>query len=333
MNFQSISRRNAILSSLGAAAALGTLERAIAQPGDRYLTFIVPQPAGNPTDVTARKAAPILQKTLGQPIVVENLAGAGGSIGMNKMMGSTGDGQVLVICSQTELILSPLSFASARYRPEDFRCVGLAAVMPWVLIARPDMSASAISQLLGPVRQSGSRSLTLGHNGIGSMIHLMGEQLAKKLKVEIEPIAYKGTPHLVQDLMGGQIDLTFLPIAGNTVSLIDSGKIKAIGLTSAAENPGLPKVMPLGKLSPILGDFLHSTWGGVFVPSRSSQAQVDRLHKAFMDVLNDPEMRSWATAAGMQLEAPRSLSRLEQFYKGEIKLYQALAKEVGLTRQ
>ncbi len=239
----SIRRRDLMIGG----AALSLLPRlAGAQPGGA-ISFIVPQPAGNPTDAQARKMQPAMQKALGATLIVENLPGAGGSLGVRRLMAAAPETTPLLIASQTEPILTPLAMLGAHYTPEDLRMVGLVGSTPYALVGRPDLPAANLSELLALARQPAGKGLTLGHIGYGSMIHLLGERWARKSAATITPVPYKGLPPMLQDLMGGQIDLSFLPLGGNIPSLIEMGKVKAYGLTAEAGSPRLPRVPTLGQ--------------------------------------------------------------------------------------
>jgi tripartite-type tricarboxylate transporter receptor subunit TctC len=220
MNLLPIRRRELVLLAATGAATLAV--RAQSRP----LVFIVPQPAGNPTDGVARKLQPLLQKELGQVVVVENIPGAGGSLGVNKALAEGADAQVLLIASQTEPILTPITTLSARYKPEDLRCVALAGIAPYLLVGRADLPAANHAELVALAKRSSGRPLTFAHIGEGSMIHLVGERWSRMVGAPLTHVPYKGVPPVVQDLLGSQIDLTFLPVGGSTVNLVDSGKLR-----------------------------------------------------------------------------------------------------------
>ena len=118
---------------------------------------------------------------------------------------------------------------------------------PYLLAGRPDLPANTLAELVDLARRNKNKPLTHGHIGQGSMIHLLGEQWARKSGIELGQIPYKGVPPVVQDLMGGQIDLTFLPMGGSTPTLVESGKVRVFGVTSAEASRRLPKVMPLSR--------------------------------------------------------------------------------------
>jgi tripartite-type tricarboxylate transporter receptor subunit TctC len=315
------------LLALALASGAGTLH---AQLGGRPVSFIVPQPAGNPSDGMARKVQPLLQKELGATVVVENLPGAGGSIGLAKALAPAQGTQALMIASQTEPILTPLAWASVRYRPEDFRCVGLLGRCPYVLIGRPDLPARTHAELLALGRGAGAKPLSYGHIGAGSMIHLLGAEWSRLARVPLTHVPYKGVPPAVQDLMGGQIDLTFAPLAGTIPSLLESGKVRVYGSTAAAPTARVPA---LARLDPTLAGFVHGTWGAVFVPASAPADFTARVHKALAEALQDAEVLAYLDGTGMERPAPQTLAQLEAFYRTETALYQRMAREIGIERQ
>ena len=267
MNDSLIDRRAMLV--FGAACTLSLAARA--QPSQRPLTFVVPQPAGNPTDALVRKLQPALQKELGQSIIVDNTPGAGGSLGVRKALAAGGDGQVLLITSQTESILTPIALASARYKPEDLRCVALAGSGPYLLVGRADLPAESHAELVALARRSRERPLNFAHIGSGSMIHLIGERWSRKVGAPLNHVPYKGVPPVIQDLLGKQIDLTFVPLGGSTAELVESGKVRVFGSSGATASARLPKVPPLSTLDPALSDFVHISWAAVFVPRATAE--------------------------------------------------------------
>lgn len=299
----------------------------------RYLTFIVPQPAGNPTDGTARKLQPVLQRELGQTVLVENVPGAGGSLSVRKVLQAPADAPMLLITSQTEPILTPLALASARYKAEDFRAIALVARAPYVLAGRPDLPAGNLAELIELARRSADKPLSHGHIGQGSMIHLLGEQWARKTGVALTQVAYRGVPPVVQDLMGGQIDLTFLPMGGSTPTLIETGRVRAYGLTAAAPLNRLPTLLPLPPQDPRLGGFVYGTWAAVLVSRATPEVTVQRLHHVLTAALKDPDVQAHTLASGLEPAPPMTLAQLDNFYQTETRLYEAMAREIGISPQ
>lgn len=304
-----------------------------AQSSLRTLAFVVPQPAGNPTDAIARKLLPVLQKELGQTIVVENLPGAGGSIGVNKVLTTPRNQSTLLIASQTEPILTPLALAGVRFRAEDLKAVALISRGPYVLVGRSDLPAATLDDLTALARQSTIKPLSLGHVGAGSMIHLLGEQWSRRSGATLTMVPYRGLPPIIQDLLGGQIDLSFVPLAGSTATLIESGRLRTYGTTTADQVARLPRVAPLSKLNRALGDFNYGTWAAVFTPRFTSDAEAQRLHHALSEAMKDADLQAYIAGGGTNMADPMNLAELEDFYQSEIRLYRALAREVGIAPQ
>ncbi|SFF21782.1 Bug family tripartite tricarboxylate transporter substrate binding protein [Paracidovorax wautersii] len=315
-----------------AASAMACLVPPSRAQTARHLTFLVPQPAGNPGDVFARKLQAPMQRALGQAIVVENLPGAGGSIGLQRMLNAPADGATVAVVSQTEPILTPLSLASARYRPEQMRMIGLLGRTSYVLAGRPDMPAKTHAQLLDLARQAGAagRPLTFGHIGQGSMIHLMGAQWARLCGVPLVHVPYRGVPPLAQDLMGSQIDLSFVPLGGSVLGMLEAGHLRAFGSTAAQTPALLPQAAPLGQQSAALKGFEHTAWGALLLPRKTPEAAVLRLHQAFGAAMRDAEVQSFLRANGTEPQEPLPLDALDRFYAAEIQIHQALARTVGV---
>ena len=316
-----------------ATIALGaTLTNGHAQIPGRPINIVVPQPAGNPTDAVARKMQPLLQKELGQTVIVENAPGAGGSIGTRKVLTTPADSVSVLIASQTEPILTPFTIKQANYKPEDLVAVGLVARLPYVLTVRPSLKANNLAELVELAKRS-EQPLSFGHIGPGSMIHLLGEQWARKNGIKLNQVPYKGVPPVTQDIMGGQIDLTFLPLGGATLSMIESGKVKAIATTGASAPHQLPRLATIAGSNQSMADFVYGTWIALFVPAKTPSDVVARLNKAMSAVVKDPELQAYVKDSGMDIASESSVPDLARFYTTETKLYQGLARQIGVTAE
>ncbi|MFZ9261167.1 MAG: tripartite tricarboxylate transporter substrate binding protein [Limnohabitans sp.] len=323
-----IHRRDCLttLLAVGLSGSVRVSAQALAGPP---ISFIVPQPAGNPTDVLARRLQMVAQRELGQPLIMDNLPGAGGSLGVNKMLSAPTGTPILLIASQTESILTPLSVKAARYSSDKLRPVLLITRGPYVLLGRADLPARNLGELIQLARQRASRPLAYGHIGNGSMIHLLGERLARKAGFALTQVPYKGVPPVLQDLIGGQIDITFVPQSA-VRDLASSGKVKVLGTTGSAASDRLPEALPLSKLDPSLSDFVHGTWGAVFVSRSLPDEEVRRLHKALTVACHEPQFQAQTAASGSEPAPPMTLQELERFFDDETRLYQAMAREIGI---
>lgn len=321
--------RRQFLTSWLAASALGAdsvMAQTVSGPA---ITFLVPQPAGNPTDVLARRLQVTAQRELGQPLIMENLPGAGGSLGVNKMLSAPAGTPMLMIASQTESILTPLSVKAARYTSDKLRPVLLITRAPYVLLGRADLPVRHLGELVSLARQRGARPLAFGHIGNGSMIHLLGERLARKAGFTLTQVPYKGVPPVLQDLIGGQIDLTFVPQSA-VRDLASTGKVKVLGTTGATVSERMPEAQPLSKMDASLSDFVHGTWGAVFVSRALPEDVVRRLHKALTVACHEPQFQAQTAASGSDPAPLMTLPELEQFFDDEIRLYHAMAREIGI---
>lgn len=323
--------RRAFALAACVAAATITVPTVHAQTG-RPLTLVVPQPSGNPSDVFIRKLLPIMQRELGVTVVVENVPGAGGSIGMQRVLNAPADGAIAVVTSQTEPILTPFALSVAKYKPEQFRMVGTFGKAPYVLVARPGLTGT-LAELLAQAKRPGAVPLNYGHIGSGSMIQLLGAQWSRQTGVPILHVAYKGVPPVLQDVMSSNIDLAFLPMGGMTSSLIDSGKIKVLGVSATQPVSSIPQVPTMQSQAPALKDFVYFAWGAVLVNRNTPEAAVERLNKAFNVAIQAPEVRAFLKSNGTDPAPPMSLAELERFYAAETKLYQDLARVIGVVAE
>ena len=323
--------RRTLLATL---AVGGFAPLALAQ-GGRHVTIIVPQPAGNPGDVFARRLQQQMQRELGQTVIVENLPGAGGAIGVQRMLNAPADGLTAVMVSQTEPILTPAALLSVRYKPGQMRPVGLLGRACYVLAGRPDLPAQKYSELLALARAAdkAGKPLSFGHIGQGSMIHLMGAQWAQMSGVQLSHIPYRGVPPAVQDLAGGQIDLSFVPLGGLGLDLITTGKLRAFGSTAEQAPALLPNAAPLRNQDTALRNFVHTAWGALLVPRGVPDAAAKRLHAAFDAAMRDPEVQAFLRSQGTDPQSPLTLAELDRFYQTEIQTHQALARAVGLVAE
>lgn len=298
----------------------------------RVVTLVVPSPAGNPTDAMARRLQPVLAKALRQTVIVENVAGAAGTLGATKVASSTPDGHTVLVSTPSELILSPLTIQATRYQPADFRMVGLFGRIPYVLVSRPTLPQSTLAELLTMKNVPGAAPLSYGSAGPGSLIHLIGAHFGKVTGIPLLHSPYRGVPPMMQDLMGSQLDLGFLPLGGSTPGYIEQGKLRAYGITSSEPYPLFPTYTPLSGQHPSLRDFHFDVWAGFHLPRTVPDAVAQRWNRAFFEATADAEFREWARGSGTQLVPPMTTTQLDTFYASEVTRYQSLAKAVGVSQ-
>ena len=320
--------RRATLALLATASFSGA---ALAWP-DKPVTMVVPWPAGGPSDFVARQVQNDTAKALGQTLIIENVGGVGGAMGVQKMLLGK-DGHTVLLGSPLELVIPPLALASVKYKPTDLRMVAQLVKAPMVLLARQDLPANTVDELLALAAQRpGGRPLAMGNTGSGSMFHLVGERFAQLAGTEFLQIPYKGSTPAMTDLMGGQVDLMFTIFAGPVPGMVADGKLKAIGLTMAQPLPAFPQLAALAAHPKLLG-FEFDSWAGIQVPRGTPDDVALKLNQALYGAMQNPATRAAFEKVGNQVVAPMSLADLERVYQGEIARYQAIAKSINLQPQ
>lgn len=315
------------------ACAIAFLVPALSASAQTYpnkpVTIRVPFPAGGPTDAQLRQLQPALQAQLGQAIIIENLPGAGGSLGVMRVLASAPDGYTVLGTTASDLILSPFSMASAKYDPSRLRLVAPITATEFVLVSSPRFSFKNADELLAYARQPGNSQLSIAHWGRGSTAHIVGADFQNRAKVQFLEIPYRGIAHIIPDLMGGVLDLTLLPLAGPTLGLIKSGKVHAIGVSAARRAPSLPDVPTLSEGKAIKG-FEHQIWAGLFVDRAVGKTEVTKLVQAVNAAAKTPEFVKFLEDQGSRGFEPMTVEQADQFFKKEIKSLSDIARQIKL---
>lgn len=321
-----LSRRAFTVAGMG-AAALAAAPRVRAQ-ADR-LTLLVAQPAGGVTDVFARAVAPVLAEALGRHAVVENVSGASGSIAAARLLAAVPDGSTLFVGSPSETVLAPLTLRAVRYRPADFRLLGLVNESPLALYARHDLPANDLDELVALARRrsaDGEGPLNYGSTGQGSLFHLVTEMLLAATGIQATHVPYRGGVPLLIDLRGGILDFTMLPVDALLAGMVAGGRMKVLGVTSAQRLDAFPAAPTFdeSRAAPDIGR--PTIWVGLLAPATMSDSVSARLHRSVANALGDAGVRAAIHAAGGSVPPPMSLADADSFYaSGTVKL-QALAK-------
>jgi len=324
-----ISRRTFTLSGLGAAALTGT-PGVCAQPGSGYLNVLVAQPAGGVTDVFARAVAPALGTRLGRSVVVQNIAGASGSLAANRLLAAVPDGSTLFVGSPSETVLAPLTLRAVRYQPNDFRLLGLVNDSPLALYARSDLPANNLDELVALARQSGDKPLSYGSTGQGSLFHLVTQTLLSTTGIQATHVPYRGGMPMLQDLQGGRIDFAMLSVDALLGAMVGGGRIKVLGVSSAQRLAQFPAAATFNE-SQSAPAFGHpSIWVGLLVPAVMRESTSLQLHQVVTQALGDVNVRAAIAAAGGAVPSPMSLSDAARFYAADTVKLQALAKAAGI---
>ena len=282
------SKRN--LLALLALAGLGLTAHAQTTATDwpnKPIRWVVPFPPGGAMDAIARTLGEKAAKSLGQPFVIENKPGAGGNIGADYVAKQPGDGYTMMITSIGMATNKPL-YSKLNYDPiKDFAPVSLLAVVPNVLVTnatQPDVKTAR--DVIAAARKAPGK-LTYASAGNGTSIHLAGEVFTSLAQVEMLHIPYKGSGPAVSDLLGGQINYMFDSITSARPH-IESGKLRALGVTTAKRSSTLPNVPTLAEAG--VPGYEVSPWFAVFMPASTPKAIVGKLNKALLDAMKDPDV-------------------------------------------
>jgi tripartite-type tricarboxylate transporter receptor subunit TctC len=298
------------------------------------VTLMVPYPAGGGSDVLARSVNGALGKELGQAVVIENVGGASGSIGAQKVLSAPSDGYYLYQGSPNELILAGLANSAVKFKPEDFRAVQIIGNSPMAIIVRQDLPVSNADELLSYATKAAKegKPLTYASVGIGSLYHLLGEQISKQASIEMTHVPYKGAADIVRDLIGNQVDMFISPYAAPQVAMAKQGRFKFIAALSPSRQRNLPDVASVDEGKALKG-FHHTIWNGYFVKKDTPEAIVQTFHKAIISTLTDPAIKTSLEAQGGELAKPLSLEQTGKVYVDGIAQFRAIAKSINLQPQ
>ena len=256
---------------------------------NKPIRWIVPFPPGGAMDVMARALADKSSKALGQAIVIENKAGAGGNIGAELVARSDPDGYTMMITS-IGMATNKFLYPKLPYDPvKDFAPVSLIAVVPNVLVTNATQpNVKTVADVIANAKAQPGK-LTYASAGNGSSIHLAGEVFTSMAKVDMQHIPYKGSNPAVTDLLGGQVNYMFDSIT-SAKPHIDSGKLRAIGLTTTKRSKALPNVPTISESG--LPGYEVTPWFAVFLPAGTPKPIISKLNTALVDALKSPEIRT-----------------------------------------
>ena len=324
------SRTAALIGGLLLSAAVFAQNAFPAKP----VTLMVPYPAGGVSDVIARTVNNTLAKQLGQPVIVENLGGASGSIAATKVLNQPSDGHVVFQGSPNELILAPLALSAVKFKSEDFRLVNMIATAQIGFLTRGNLPVNNIDEFVEYARKQAQqgRPITYASVGPGSFYHLLGEHLSKVTGIPMVHVPYKGGAPAEQDLISGQVDIFMSPLGTKHVELYKAGRIKVLALLNPTRIDTAKDFPAIGE-SKALKDFTFNIWTGYFVKRDTPEAVVATLHKAIAGTLTDPTVRANLEAASLTAPPSLSIADAAKAYTDGIAQFRAIAKSINLQAQ
>jgi tripartite-type tricarboxylate transporter receptor subunit TctC len=284
--------------------------------------FIVPYPPGGVVDAIARQLARALEAGLGERLVIENMPGAGGSLGLQHLLNGSGSLHDIAIGTDSDTLLVPMSNPQVKFRPADFRLVGLIGTGPMVLAVSGRLPKRAAPALVASARGSASGQLSFGNYGVDSNSHLLAQDFARRAEVNAVHVPYKGIAPLVQDLSGGHVDMAFMPLAG-LAPLLGDDRIRVAGVAAASRHATMPAVETI---EAAFGwqNFRYSSWAGVMVPKSMPEAIAARYSEALRGALGDAAFRTFFEGIGGALAAPLTLLEAQQYFDQAEGVYRRL---------
>lgn len=323
-------KRNLVIAGVSLAALT---QAAWAQFPDKPVTLVVPFAAGGPSDKIARDLAEALRKPLNQTIIVDNTAGAGGTIGAARVARAKPDGYTLLV-HHIGLATAPSLYKKLPYNTLiDFEYLGLINEAPSVLIGRTTLAANNFGELRKWIADSDGR-VNLANAGVGSASHLCGLMLQSALKAKMTTVPYKGTAPAMTDLIGGQVDL-MCEQATNAVPQIEGKKVKVFGVSST-DRPAIPSLAQTPTLSEAgLPGFNVTVWHGLYAPRGTPPEVLARLNAAMRTALQDPDLIKRQEALGLRIvtDARLAPSGHKTFVQAEMERWTKVIKDSGETAE
>ena len=315
--------------ALGLTLALAMLLAPRATHADdfpsRPIKLLVGAPPGGTTDTIARAISEPMAAVLKQPVLVENRPGAGGNIAAEAVARSAPDGYTLLMSFSSHTINASL-YPKLPYDPAgDFTAITKVATVPSLLVGNPKLPADDLKALI-ELAKARPDKLTIAIGGIGSSLHLAGEQFKLMTGTRLLNVPYKGTAPALTDVLGGQVDLMFISLVTGAEQ-VRAGNLRAYGVTSAQRQPAFPDLPAIDEIVP---GFESSAWFGVFAPARLSPAITETLHSAIVASLADPTLRQRLTTEGAT-PVGDTPDEFAAFVRHDIERWAPIVKASGAT--
>jgi tripartite-type tricarboxylate transporter receptor subunit TctC len=321
-----------LLISLG-AAALG-LAAALPSHAQTYpskpISIIVGYTPGGSVDLAARTIAPELSKRLGQAVVVENIAGAGGQIGAQRVASASPDGYTLLLGTSAEISVSRLISPIVKYDGlKDLSALGLIGTQPIVLVGSPQLPYKDVRELVAGMKAKPGK-LSYGSAGNGSLPHLAGEYFKQQSGTFAVHIPYRGAAPMITDLIGNQVDLGLL-LLSSALPQIKAGKLKPYGITDLKRAPQLPNVPALAETQ-TLRNLDLAVFFGLFAPTKTPSAVRDLIARELAEVLRQPELQARMVEAGFTLRA-LDPAAAQKYILSQAETYRRIVETSKITEQ
>jgi tripartite-type tricarboxylate transporter receptor subunit TctC len=283
------------------------------------ITIVVGYPPGGSTDLTGRVLANALAKSLNATVVVENVGGAGGAIGAQKVLNAAPDGHTLLVGANNEVVINRLVSPTIKYSWQDFTPIGMIASQPLVLVAAPRMGVKNTEEFIKLVKSNPGR-FSYGSSGVGTSLHLAGEMVKEQAGIFMTHIPYRGVAPLATDLIGNNLDFGVFVLSSG-LPHIRSGKVVALGTSEKKRSMLTPDIPALAE-HPALKNTDISTWFVLMAPGKLPEPVAAKLRKGLADALQNPELRSKLEASGSAVA--QGAVDMNKFLREETAKYQRI---------
>jgi len=308
------------------AVGLAIATQAAAQYPDKPIRMIVPWPAGGLVDILARAVSNPMASALGQPVIVENRTGAGGSIGAAAVASAPADGYTILLSTSALDMNAALGIRTPFDVTKDFDPIVVAAYAPSILVVNPAVPAKSVEELIELARKDPGK-YTFGSAGIGSPAHFSGELLKSLAGIDMTHVAYKGAPQAMLDVIAGRVDCLFANIAVGQPQ-IRSGKVRALAVTSAARIAAFPDV-PTMEEAGVKG-FEADQWLGFLAPHGTPRPIVERLAAEIDKALASPDVKAALARNGMTVAGASTPQSFASYLASDLRKWSSLATKADL---
>ena len=323
-------RPRLMLAGLLLAAAIPILASAQSDAWpNRPIRLVIGYPAGGSTDVAGRLLADALGRKLGQTVIVDNRAGAGGVIAAQAVVRAEPDGYTLLLAASPEISIAPTTMKAIPYDPvKDLQPVTLVGRVPFFLVVNPSVPATTLREFVAYAKANPGK-LNYSSFGKNTSNHLAGELFKAMTQTDAVHVPYKGSAPSITDLVGGQVQFTF---DGPPAVLADvrAGKLRALAIASNERLAGAPDVPTFAEAG--VPGFVAGTWFGLLVPARTPRAIVDKLNAAATSLLATPELSKAFAARGM-IATSDTPDEFGQFIRSEVGKWKSLANQLGIVAE
>lgn len=339
IHLQSIKRRAFVgrMTAVLAPSVAGVLVPAAWAADPTYpvrpIKFVVPFGAGATADVVARMFGERLTARLGQPVIVENKSGAGGVIGVDSVAKSSADGHTLLVTTSSTVVINPSLYKKLPHDVDkDLAPVAMLGSLPALLVATPSLPVSSVAELVSYVRKRQGK-LSYASNGVGSYAHVMMELLKNATGMEIEHVPYRGGSSADTDLLGGNVHLMFNSLAVAS-ALVESGRLKALAVSSAQRSPFAPSVPGMGESGlPELKNYDVTYWVGILAPAATPPAIVRALNAEANAWLQTTDAKEKLAARNILPSLPSSPNEMTKMVRAETTYWAKVLKDAKVDLQ